>query len=397
MREKIFTNPFRPGNGIEPPYLAGRDEELNWFERSLDAALTLPRNLVVSGLRGTGKTVLLKEFEKICQKKKWLFVQREFDERYCNEQEFIGALITDVVGRIKGMPRLGKLAKRKIGFVAEEASLDEDFLAYLLSRYSGPLVDRLESILKDLYLAFIESGFHGLVLLYDEFHSVKDKKIPNNFPLSILLEAIGHTQREGFRYYLVLSGLPPLFPNLVEAKTYAERMFSVKELYSLSKDATKAAITKPLKTMHYLFSNDLADRLVEETRGYPYFVQFYGHYLIDIVAKPRITLGDYEKVHSLLLRELDSSFFFGRFERASDSERNVLLAMACLPGSLTTAKICEEVEKVNSKITYDSLRTLLKRLEEKNLIYKRRRGTYDFALPLFGEFVLRWTRRNRNK
>ena len=395
-REERLINPFKPGNGIEPPYLAGRDEELRWFEKSLDTALVLPRNLVISGLRGTGKTVLLKEFGRLCKKKKWLFVQREFDERYCNEQEFTSALLIDIVSKARGMPIKGKkLTKQKIGFiVTEEIPENEDLLSHLLSQYSGLLIDRLESILRDLYSTFAESGFRGLVFMYDEFHTIRDKKIPGNFPLSTLLETFGHLQSKGCRYYLVLSGLPSLFSNLIEAKTYSERMFSVKELSSLSKEATINGIIKPLNLVSRTFDSDLIDKLVEETSGYPYFIQFYGYYLVDMIEKSHITIRDFQKVCPLLLRELDNSFFAGRFARASDSERNILIAMSRISGVSTTAKIHQEIKNTKLKMTYDSLRMSLKRLEEKNLIYKKGRGIYDFTLPLFGKFILRWTERN---
>ena len=84
-------NPFRPGNGIIPPYLAGREGERRWFESSLVSALSFPQNLVLSGIRGTGKTVLLRKFEEACTKKKWLFVKREFSNKLNQEGEFLNA------------------------------------------------------------------------------------------------------------------------------------------------------------------------------------------------------------------------------------------------------------------------------------------------------------------
>lgn len=379
-----MQNPFKPGNGIEPPYLAGREEELRWFEKSLTAALTLPRNLVISGIRGTGKTVLLKEFEDICRKKNWLFIQREFNERHCNETEFIHAILTDVITKVKGASIAKKLSLRKPGFMAEEIPISGDFLSKLLSKYPGPLGDRLEAILKDLYFAFNESGFNGLVLLYDEFHMVKDKRTPNDFPLSMLLETFGHVQKQGMRYYLVLSGLPPLFPNLVEAKTYAERMFSVKKISSLTEEATIKAITEPLKDSSFTFEEALTDRLTKETRGYPYFIQFYCHYLIDNVPETKITSKDFERIHPLLLRELDESFFMGRFEKASDSEAEVLFTMAKIGSTSTTSELLKRLDIENNL-----LQQLLLKLIEKGLIYRVKKGVYTFSLPLFREFLLR--------
>jgi hypothetical protein len=157
--------------------------------------------------------------------------------------------------------------------------------------------------------------------LYDEFHFIEDGKITDNFPLSLLLESFSHVQQDGLRYYLVLSGLPPLFPNLVKAKTYAERMFSVKGLENLSKEASKKAINVPLKDYKISFTDELIDTIVEETQGYPYFLQFYPYYLIQNIPKKKIGSKDFNEMYPLILKELDESFFSGRFNRASDSER----------------------------------------------------------------------------
>ncbi|MGB9669383.1 MAG: AAA family ATPase [Anaerolineales bacterium] len=379
-------NPFRPGNGISPPYLAGRDEQLKLFKKSLDTALTLPQNMVISGVRGTGKTALLKEFEKICQEKKWLCIRREFNPRHCSEAEFVGAVLTDVATKLKGALVAKGLTKRKIGFLPEEerAPITEEIIYNLLSKYPGPLGDRFESALKEVHHVLEETGFHGLVLLYDEFHYIEDQRIQKNYPLSMLLEAFSHCQQEGLRYYLVLSGLPPLFPNLVSAKTYAERMFIVEELGSLDKDAARSAVVKPFKDSPLKFEKQLVEELVSETKGYPYFLQFYSYYLIDTIPKSKITLSDFKKIYPMLLGRLDKSFFAGRFERASDSERELLFNMAQLGTEIKVAEL-----RKRTKLSKNVLNQFILSLVEKGLIYRERRGAYAFALPLFNEFLLR--------
>lgn len=166
--------------------------------------------------------------------------------------------------------------------------------------------------------------------MYDEFHFIEDGKVADNFPLSLLLESFSHAQREGLRYYLVLSGLPPLFPNLVKAKTYAERMFSVKSIGNLSKEASNKAIELPLKNSNTTFTDGLIYTMVEETKGYPYFLQFYPYFLIQNIPKKKKGSKEFNGMYSLLLKELDESFFFGRFDRASDGEQKILFEMAKL-------------------------------------------------------------------
>jgi hypothetical protein len=382
---KRTENPFRPGNGIIPPYLAGRKYELLWFEGSLDSALSLPQNLVLSGIRGTGKTVLLRKFEEICVKKKWLFVRREFNNKLNQEGNFLNALLTDIITKVKGISLAKKLKKPKIGFIeGYKEDIEEDSIFFLIQKYRGPIGDRLEAILEDVHEAIIKVGYNGLILLYDEFHFINDGKVADNFPLSLLLESFSHVQQKGLRYYLVLSGLPLLFPNLVKAKTYAERMFSVKSIGNLSKEASWEAIKLPLKNSNITFTDELIETIVEETQGYPYFLQFYPYYLIQNIPKKSIGLKEFNEMYLLLLKELDESFFSGRFNRASESEQRILFEMAKLGSEIRFSKIMEK-----AKIDKNYLNQILISLIKKGLIYRVGRGKYRFTLPLFEKFLIR--------
>lgn len=384
-----MVNPFRPGNGIEPPYLAGRGKELQDFKRSLDIALTLPRNLVISGLRGAGKTVLLKQLATICQKKGWLSISREFNERFCDEEKFVEAISTDIMTKAQGVSlskRLRDKGKQLAELVKRGQITYKDF-SYQLPEITGkkPLLeDYLKTILTENWKIFDRTQVNGLVFLYDEFHTVVDGRIPEHFPLATLLGALSYAQREGMRYYLVVSGLPPLYRNILEAKTYAERMFTVRELANLSKEEAAQAISKPLEGSGYSFSGDLIRRIVDDTKGYPYFLQFYGHFLIEHIPEESISLQDLMEIRPLLLRELDVSFFEGRFERASDAEKRVLLAMAYVGDRARTSDIIRQTD-----VSGDVTKQLLGRLGEKGLIYRIRKGVYSFTLPLFREFLLR--------
>ena len=380
-----MNNPFRPGNGIMPPYLAGREDEILWFEKSLTSALSLTQNLVLSGICGTGKTVLLRKFEEICTNRKWLFVKREFNSKLNHEGEFLNALLTDVTTKTKGISLVKKLKKPLIGFGRGYKDVIEgDFISVLIQKYKGTLGDRLEAILTDMNNAILESGHNGLIFLYDEFHFIEDGKASDNFPLSLLLESFSHVQQRGLRYYLVLSGLPPLFPNLVKAKTYAERMFTVKNIGNLSKEASQKAIMLPLKNSDIIFTNELINALMEETFGYPYFLQFYPYYLIQNVPKKKIGVKEFKEMQPLLLKELDESFFSGRFNKASDSEQRILFEMARLAPEIRFSELRE-----NAKIDKNYLNQILISLIEKGLIFRAGRGKYRLTLPLLERFLLR--------
>jgi len=380
-----MDNPFRPGNGIIPPYLAGREKGTLWFENSLESALSLPQNLVLSGIRGTGKTVLLRKFEEICTKKKWLFVRREFNSKLNQEGEFLNALLTDIITKTKGVSLAKRLKKPVIGFKKDNTDNTEEDIIYILTqKYKGPLGDKLEAILEDVYEPISKAEYNGLVLLYDEFHFIEDGKIGNNFPLSLLLESFSHAQQKGLMYYLVLSGLPPLFPNMVKSKTYAERMFSVKNIGNLSREASQKAIRLPLKESKITFTDELINTIVKETQGYPYFLQFYPYYLIQNIPKKKIGLIEFNEMYPLILKELDGSFFSGRFNRASDGEQKILFEMAKLAPEIRFSELREK-----TKIDKNYLNQIMISLIEKRLIFRIGRGKYNFTLPLFEKFLLR--------
>jgi hypothetical protein len=229
-----------------------------------------------------------------------------------------------------------------------------------------------------------KTDYKGLVLLFDEFHNVEDGKIERNYPLSLLLETFSHLQQDKFRLFLVLSGLPPLYPNLVNAKTYAERMFSVWKIGNLNKADAIKAIKNPLKSISQDFSQDLTDKLVQLTKGNPYLIQFFCHFTLENIPKRKIGIKEFQEMLPFLYAQLDNSFFEGRFSRATRGEQEVLFAMAKVSESATP----QEIKKFIG-ISKSDLSQRLESLCAKNLIFKLERGKYSFALPAFKEFLER--------
>jgi len=383
-------NPFMPGNGIEPKYLAGREALLTSFSRSIDSyAEGLPHNMVLFGLRGTGKTVLLKRFKGIAESRNWLAIEREFNDRFCDDAVFAEAVVKDLLA----MASEASVQKR----IAEAGGKIADFLkpeeisAFGVSykpfykEKRGLLEDYLKELLVSNWPLFKNSGKTGVVFLYDEFHTVRDKSATGSYPLSSILGAIAYAQRNGCKYYLVLSGLPPVKANLKAAKTYTERMFSFREVDNLSPQQAGEAIAGALKGSGYRFEPGLVETIARETGGYPYFIQFYGYFLIDNIGRNQIGLNDLRTLHSSLVKELDISFFEDRFNLASEKEKKILIAMATVGEKDASALAIRN----KAKVSHPVLMELLKRLQEKGLVYRASRGRYGFSVPLFREYVLR--------
>lgn len=389
---KRQSNPFRPGAGVEPLYIAGRESEYRIFERLIKSAPEIPGNLLISGLRGTGKTVLLRDLRGICEEYNWLYVGREFNERFSSEQEFNQALSTDILTKMKGLSIAFDLKEigGKIFEVIRDSSFTYKDLSVKLGKLSGQelLEDYFLDLLSESTEIIKSSKVNGLVFLYDEFHTIADQKSKKQFPLSSFLGALSQVQREGAPFILIATGLPQIQANFIKAKSYTERMFRIIKLESLSQEDTESAFIETLKNSNKTFSNKLLEYLAKNTAGYPYFVQFYGYFIVENIPKDRITLEDVEEIEPLLLKELDASFFEARFNKASESEKNTLHAIATIGSKVKLENIIQEVNRT-SKSSDDLVRKLLARIEDKGLIYRPQKGIYEFTVPLFRNFLLR--------
>ncbi|MFH1200585.1 MAG: AAA family ATPase [Candidatus Micrarchaeota archaeon] len=385
-----MVNPFTPGNGIEPHFLAGRDKALDEFTRSLKAFENgLPQNTVVYGLRGTGKTVLARRFKIIAETRGWAVVEREFNEKFAQEELLANSLSSDIVSTAAEVS-----VKKKIEQAGKK--LLDTFKPETLSAYGITYTpyyrdevklfgDYIKGILLSNWPVFHKAGKKGVILLYDEMHHVRDIRETKQYGLSSLLEALSYVQREGCRYSLCAVGLPSLKINLKDAKTYTERMFNFQETSNLPPEEARKALLKPLMKTGYSFDKVLTARIVSETNGYPYFLQFYGYYLIENSAKKRLTLADFEDTHKELLSRLDKSFFEDRFKLASDGEKKVLTAMAHADEEeISTKEIAQK-----TKASYGAIIELLVRLSEKGLVYRVKKGKYSFTIPLFRNFLKR--------
>jgi len=358
-------NPFRPGNGIPPPLLAGREAALESFSRLLDEnARGVPANLILYGLRGTGKTVLLQMFKQICEESKWAYVEREFNERYRDEESFAEAFLqdlTNVASSISLRKRATEFGKKIVDTVKPE-EMEVAGISYkpFYKSKRTLLEDHLRNHLINNWKIFERASDQtkGLVFFYDEFHSVRD--LTPNFPLASLLGALAESQRRNCKYILVASGLPNVKIYMKEAKTYVERMFRFQELGNLNEKDSRHAIEEPLSKARIYFEGDVTESLINDARGYPYFLQFYGYSMIEKLNRDKITPSDFQRVRKSILDDLDKSFFDDRFESASDFEQKVLLAMARAgEDNLKTSEIAKRLPHQDYQTILSSLGGLL--------------------------------------
>lgn len=397
MGKARFQNPFRPGAGHMPPYLAGRQKEKEEFLRLLHQDAIF-ENLVLTGLRGVGKTVLLDTFKPLAMERDWLWIGADLSESTSISEDRIAlrmmtdlAPLTSSVVLTHDVPAMG--FNRRVKTVTRR--LDFDTMSELFESTPGLAADKLKAVLELVWACLDREHVKGVIFAYDEAQNLADHAVSREYPLSLMLEVFQSIQKKGIPFMLVLVGLPTLFPKLVEARTFAERMFHVVFLKRLVDADSRDAILKPIQdTKCPVKLNAKSVRLiVDVSGGYPYFIQFicrevYDAFLqkTDAGEKATVPIKD-------ITRKLDNNFFAGRWAKATDRQRELLTIIAGLENSdeeFTVQEASERSRGMSGKpFSPSHVSQMLVALGEAGLVYKNRHGKYSFAVPLLGRFILR--------
>ena len=393
-------NPFRPGAGQAPLYLAGRSSEEAAFDRMIEQRPVL-RNLIITGLRGVGKTVLLETLKPRAQQAGWLWTGTDLTESASlTEERICKRLIADLSAIIKPVlmkrveaPPFGFAKKRE----EREIPIDFDDLRDIFEWTPGLNEDKIKSVLTSVREMLTGSSLKGIVFAYDEAQNLSDNAGRDEFPLSILLDTFASIQRDHreINFLLVLTGLPTLFPRLNEARTYTERMFDVMPLDKLSAEASREAILKPIEISQspIRFSQASVDTIIRLSAGYPYFIQYICKEVFDAWIS-QIEDGEIPGIaKEEIVAKLDQDFFAARWDRATDRQREFMKVIATLDsasGEFTTQEIVSASKTILQKGFSPSHATqILSALLDKGLVYRNRHGRYSFAVPLMHEFILR--------
>ena len=394
-----FSNPFRPGAGHAPPYLAGRHVEREEFVRLL-AQPTILDNLVLTGLRGVGKTVLLDTFKPIAQARGWLWAGADLSESTSvTEENLATRLCTDLAPLTSSVVAAAE-QPRIAGFgtnpEAISHTLGYEALVAFYNRTPGLALDKVKAVVQHAWQALSQAPHvRGIVFAYDEAQNLADHPARDQHPLSLLLDAFQSLQKTGLPLMLVLTGLPTLFPRLVEARTFAERMFRVLFVESLNREDSADAIRKPIEdaACPVEFTDDSVRTIIEMSGGYPYFLQFICREVFDAFIQ-RIDNGLQGSIPvAEIERKLDTDFFAGRWARATDRQRELLWVIARLDGAddeFTVQEVVEESRHTLDKpFSSSHVNQMLVTLSAQGLVYKNRHGRYSLAVPLLGRFITR--------
>jgi hypothetical protein len=381
-----------------PPYLAGREEEQDEFRRLLRQKI-VTENLILTGLRGVGKTVLLETLKPIAVTTGWLWVGTDLSESASISEDALAIrLLTDlaVVGAMIQAPK-GQLA---IGFGAEPstATFNYNTLIGLCESTPGLITDKLKKVLETVWASLAQSGKRGIIFAYDEAQTLADHKAKDEYPLSALLDVFQSIQRKGVPFMLALTGLPTLFPKCVEARTFSERMFRVVFLDRLDRSDSRDAITTPIKKKNcpVSFDAESVHHIIDLSGGYPFFIQFICREVFDVFIQQLESESPAGVPVDEIFRKLDSDFFAGRWARATDRQRELLTVAAQVEhaeSEFTVQELVEGSQRLLKKpFSSSHVNQMLVSLSHAGLVYKNRHGKYSFAVPLLNKFILRQMR-----
>jgi hypothetical protein len=357
-------------------------------------------NMILTGLRGVGKTVLLDTLKPIAIQKGWLWVGTDLTEATSLSEERVVIRMLADLSVITSAIEISKRDVQGIGFHAtltqHAQSLDYEAMAAIYQSVAGLASDKLKAVLEFAWLCIKKhTKARGLIFAYDEAQNMSDRSNKDEFPLSLMLDVFQSIQKKNIPFMLALAGLPTLFPKLVEARTFAERMFHVLFLDRLNDEDSRAAIQIPISQTDcgVRLGDKLIAKIVSLSGGYPYFIQFICREAYDAAlqqhkdGKPLvISLDD-------ITRKLDTDFFAGRWARATDRQRELLRVIAALEGcdgEFTAHEVVEKSKELLAKPFGSShVSQMFSSLTDAGLLYKNRHGKYSFAVPLLGKYILR--------
>lgn len=381
-------NPYTPNAGAPPPVLAGRDDQLSSFDVLLDRlqAGRTEQSMIITGLRGVGKTVLLGEFRKKGELHGWAVVDAEITKQTAFAPR-IAQLTRRALLQIAPKARWKARARRAASVLKSfslsirpdgtlVAGLDVDALAGLAD--SGDLGEDLSDLFVALGEAASEHGT-GVVFLFDEIQFLSLAE------LEALIAALHKCVQRALPVTLVAAGLPQI-PRLAgEAKSYAERLFKFPEIGQLPDTEAVEALVAPAKELGVEYSNRAASEIVRYTQGYPYFIQEYGYLVWEEAVGLSIDLATVHDACPVVEAKLDGSFFRVRAQRTTETELQYLRAMAELGPNPQKAS---DVARVLRR-TSEQLGPTRSRLIEKGLLYTPGYGLAAFTVPQFDRYMVR--------
>lgn len=384
-----IQNPFSPGAGAPPPELAGRHEVLEQTRILLGRVKNnrSEKSILMTGLRGVGKTVLLNEMQRLALADEYRTILVEVPEK-----KSLGVLLVphlrSLLYELDRMAGAGNKVRRGLAVLksfigairvkVEEVEFGLDIDPEIGTADSGDLEIDLPSLFVAVAEAAVERGSFVAIFI-DEIQYLNKKE------LGALIMAMHKMQQRQLPLVLVGAGLP-ILPGLAgESKSYAERLFSFPVIGALSEPDAKEALRDPVIEVGVDIEEAALEEIFRLTQGYPYFLQEWGYQAWNRAASSPIDLEVVQNASEAVVRRLDENFFRVRFDRLTPGEKHFLRAMAELgSGPYRSSDVADTL-----KINISSLGPNRANLINKGMIYSPSHGNMAFTVPLFDEFIRR--------
>lgn len=380
------VNPYRPGAGLMPIYLAGRDEDINVISQMFIAlTMNVPtQSIIFSGLRGVGKTVLINKLQDIAEDKGIFCRHIEIEER----NDFISQIATcsqSFLRKVSAKEKFKHLIQKPLDAIKSlVVSFNPDENTFSLSVQEKELYTshNLTQSLTDVLVTIGETAYKTetpICFFIDEIQYMKQNE------LGSLIAALHRTNQLGYPIMIIGAGLPKIYKMISDEKSYSERLFLYKEIDSLSYEQSQKAIEEPAKKFGVQYTNDAVESIINITKGYPFFIQQLCQVVYKNANTKVIHKIDVDSNIKEFFELLDIGFFKVRYERCSDGEKKFIFAMtAC--GELPCT-ISNVAKKLNKKVR--TISPTRAQLINKGIIFPVRYSELDFTVPEFVGYIQR--------
>lgn len=380
------VNPYRPGAGLMPTYLAGRDEDIKNVNQMFDALImNIPtQSIIFSGLRGVGKTVLINTLQKMAEDKDIFCRHIEVEER----NDFISQIATcsqAFLRKVSAKEKFKNLIQKPLDAIkALIVSFDPNDSTFSLSLQERELYKstNLTQSLTEVFTTIGETAYKSgtpICFFIDEIQYMKSKE------LGSLIAALHRTNQLGYPVMIIGAGLPKIYKMLSDEKSYSERLFLYKEIGSLTDEQSQKAIEVPASKFGITYSHEAIETIISITKGYPFFIQQMCQIVYNNTNVIKIERHNVEENINDFFNTLDVGFFKVRYERCADSDKKFVFAMVkCGELPCTISNIAKNLHKNVNQIS-----TTRAQLISKGIVFPIRYKELDFTVPEFSGYIQR--------
>ena len=385
-------NPYTPSAGQTPLAFVGRQAEIDAGDAIIQRTVNQrpARSIMLHGLRGVGKTVLLKELQRQAEAARWLTVEiegkRDKQDRELTRRRLARGLVASartVSSRRDRFSKAWKEAMETLTSFSLHAGLVQVSLGVEAKpgrSDTGDLSLDMEELVADIAPALTESK-SGLAIYVDEIQDMDETT------LSALLGAQHRAAQNNWPFFLFGAGLPNVPERLSAIRSYAERQFDYRSIGPLAGDDARRALSEPARRSGARYAEEALSLLVAESGGYPYFIQVFGDQAWRLADRSPISLTTARLAVAHGTAELDESLFASRWARTSRGEREFMAAMAQDEATSAVADLMDRLGKAKPS----DISTIRNALIKKGLVWSPSRGTLAFSVPHMRRFILRHT------